>query len=87
MPDINQPPVANGLPAMKESADIEPTILPLPADGVSAWLDLETQSIYQRLADQFDMELMEVSVRFGEVRLTDKRWKYHPLLGVYAELE
>ena len=86
VPDIAQQ-LVNGLPAMKQSADIESVTLPPPADGISPWFNLETEYIYQRLADQFDMELRVVSVRFGEVRLTDKRWKYHPLLGVYAELE
>jgi len=88
VPDAGQSTV-NGLLTMKmkPSADIEMLTLPPPADGILPWLNLETEFIYQRLAERRDMELQEVSVRFGEVRLTDKRWKYHPLLGVFAELE
>src|SRR6185369_4207350 len=63
VPDAGQPP-ANGLPAMKISADIVQVPMPPHAAGISPWLNLETESIYQRLADQFDMELREVSVRF-----------------------
>lgn len=78
----------NGLPAMKDSGDFKHQSLSL-AQGIMPWFNLDTEFIYQRLADQFAMELTEVSVRFGELRLrtkTDNRWNYHPLLGVYEEL-
>jgi len=88
--DVTQPPV-NGLPAVKSSADIEMVTLPPYAVGISSWLNLETESIYQRLAEMRDMELQEVSARYGELRLdehknADRRWSYHPILGVYEEL-
>ena len=75
---------------MKTSADIKRETLPPFADGISSWFNLETENIYQRLAERCDMELQEVSVRFGELRLrinTDNRWSYHPMLGVYEELD
>lgn len=86
--DVNQP-VTNGWPALKESSDFTYQSLPF-VQGVQPWFNLETEFIYQRLADMFDMELAEVSVRFGELCLrkkTDSRWNYHPFLGVYAELD
>ncbi len=83
VPDITQ----SYLHAMKDTADVEIVALPPFSEGISAWLNMEVQSIYQRLADTFDMELEEVCLRFGEVRLTEQRWKYCTLLGVYAELE
>ena len=88
--DVAQP-FTNGLPAMKDSGDFKHQSLS-PALGAMPWLDLETEAIYQRLADTFDMELAEVSVRFGELRLRDRknadyRWNYHPLLGVFEELD
>ncbi len=90
-PDADQPPV-NGLPAMKRSADIQPQSVSRIAQGVSFWFNLDTEFIYQRLADTFDMELPEISVRFGELRLdtwenSNSRWKYHPQFGVYKEVE
>lgn len=86
--DVPQP-FTNGWPAVKISGDFKHKSLS-PVQGVTPWLNLETEVIYQRLADTFYMELAEVSVRFGELRLrknTEKRWNYHPLLGVYEELD
>lgn len=85
--DVNQP-FKNGLPAMKAS-QFEHESLSL-AKGVVPWVDLATEAVYQRLAEKFDMELLEVSVRFGELRLRDATnggWNYHPLLGAYAKLD
>jgi hypothetical protein len=91
VPDVTQAPV-NGLPAMKDSADIEQKRLPTPAEGVAYWLDLEAGFIYQRLAEKFEMELAAISARFGELRLDDggnahSCWQYHPQLGVYRDVE
>ena len=86
--DVNQP-FTNGWPAVKISSDFKYKTFS-PAQGIMPWISLETEVIYQRLADTFYMELAEVSVRFGELRLinnTENRWSYHPLLGVYEELD
>lgn len=87
-PDVNHP-FTNGLPAMKISSEFKYKTLSL-AQGVTPWLNLETEFIYQRLADTFDMELAEVSVRFGELNLrkySENGWNYHRLLGAYEELD
>ncbi|NDK98991.1 type I-F CRISPR-associated helicase Cas3, partial [Photorhabdus bodei] len=58
--------------------------------GVSAWIELDTETIYQNLSDTNDMELKNVSQHFGEIRLRKKdggeAWRYHPFLGVFREV-
>ncbi|WP_323839975.1 type I-F CRISPR-associated helicase Cas3f [Photorhabdus africana] len=58
------------------------------APGVSAWIELDTETIYQNLADTNEMELKNVSQHFGEIRLRKKddgeAWRYHPFLGVFG---
>ncbi|WP_445374480.1 type I-F CRISPR-associated helicase Cas3f [Photorhabdus tasmaniensis] len=58
------------------------------ASGVSAWMELDTETIYQHLADTKKMELKDVSQRFGEICLRKKddgeAWRYHPFLGVFG---
>lgn len=58
--------------------------------GVSAWIELDTETIYQNLADTYEMELKNVSQHFGEIRLRKKddgeAWRYHPFLGVFREI-
>jgi len=56
------------------------------AQGVSVWIKVDCHTIYQQLADSFNMELKEVSTRFGEISLPDSesnQWSYHPFLGVF----
>lgn len=53
-------------------------------------MDLDYQQVYLQLADQLNMELSQVSQRFGEICLPKKEqglWRYHPLLGVFGALE
>ena len=60
------------------------------AEGVSAWLTADYSHLYQQLADRLDMELTEISQKFGEINLRkDKadQWRFHPLLGVFGALE
>ena len=60
------------------------------AAGVGAWLTADYGAIYQGLAEKLDMELTEVSQKFGEINLRkDKadQWRFHPLLGVFGALE
>ncbi|HEI8867806.1 TPA: type I-F CRISPR-associated helicase Cas3 [Serratia odorifera] len=63
---------------------------PVLAPGVSAWIDADYQTVYMRLSEQMEMELSEVSQKFGEMNLRKKQegaWRYHPLLGVFGALE
>jgi len=61
------------------------------AKGVSAWIVPDYQQVYTSLADELGMELVEVSQKFGEIRLREKKngegWQFHPLLGVFGALE
>jgi len=59
--------------------------------GVQFWFDLNTRTIYSELANDFNIDLKEVSMRFGEVRITEynrgqqQEYCYHPSLGIYQE--
>lgn len=60
------------------------------AEGVSAWMADEYEQVIQHVAEARDMELTEVSERYGEINLRfDDRdteaWLWHPLLGVFRE--
>lgn len=60
------------------------------APGISAWLDMDYEKIYQQLADEFAWELPRISATFGEIRLVadeKKSWCWHPLLGVFGKKE
>ena len=61
------------------------------AAGVSIWIETDAELIYQQLADALGMELKQISQRFGELSLPEKRdgerWLYHPLLGVFGALD
>ena len=60
--------------------------------GVQFWFDLSAQTIYSALAKDFDIDFKEVSMRFGEVRLTEynsnqqQEYCYHPNLGIYQDI-
>jgi CRISPR-associated endonuclease/helicase Cas3 len=48
-------------------------------------------TVYQQLAVDFGLELIEVSRRFGEVRLieygdTVQEYNYDPAMGVYQDI-
>lgn len=75
----------SGAVGRKESA-IDPANAPHLASGVSAWIDTDYQQVYQQLADKLGMELVEISMKFGEISLRkkgDERWCFDPLLGVF----
>ncbi|MGQ8774825.1 type I-F CRISPR-associated helicase Cas3f [Serratia sp. NA_112.1] len=60
------------------------------AEGVSAWLAADYSGLYQQLAERLDMELAEVSQKFGEINLRKEKadqWRFHSLLGVFGALE
>lgn len=55
------------------------------------WFDLSALNIYSRLATNFNLDLKEVSMRFGEVRIVEydtnqKEYNYHPNFGIYKEI-
>ncbi|WP_431064463.1 type I-F CRISPR-associated helicase Cas3f [Methylotuvimicrobium sp.] len=58
----------------------------------NVWFNLDPLTIYSELANDFAIELVEVSRRFGEVRLIDyesnrqQEYLYHPNLGLYKEI-
>ena len=59
--------------------------------GAQFWFDLRVQSIYSMLAEDFNIDLKDVSLRFGEVRLTEfntnqQEYCYHPNLGIYQDI-
>lgn len=61
------------------------------ADGVSTWGYQSFDDIALELANAKDMELEEVSRRYGVLRLRklndSSKWCYHPILGVHRALE
>lgn len=79
-----------GAAGYKKSA-IDLAVEPKLAQGVSAWIVPDYQQVYTNLADELGMELIEVSQKFGEIRLRKKKdgegWLFHPLLGVFGALE
>ena len=60
-------------------------------DNVHFWFDLTPLTIYLQLADDFAIELRDVSRRFGELRITEyggsdnQEYWYHKNLGLYQE--
>ncbi|HEY4436581.1 MAG TPA: type I-F CRISPR-associated helicase Cas3f [Lelliottia sp.] len=63
----------------------------LLAAGVRAWVDIDYQEVLVDLAEAKQMELRNVSLRYGEISLRMKgkdateQWRYHPILGVFRE--
>lgn len=61
------------------------------ANGISVWGYQSFADITLNLASAMDMELEEISRRYGIVRLRQlkgsKKWRYHPILGVHGVLE
>jgi len=75
----------SGAAGRKQSA-IDPADALSLASGVSAWIDTDYQQVYLRLAEKLDMELVEVSMKFGEISLRKEgheRWCFEPFLGVF----
>lgn len=61
------------------------------ADGVEPWFVVDYQKILLGLADVKQMELKDVSRRYGEVTVRAgeedaiAQWRYHPILGVFRD--
>ncbi|MBD8162366.1 type I-F CRISPR-associated helicase Cas3f [Erwinia persicina] len=75
----------SGAAGRKQSA-IDPADALSLASGVSGWIDTDYQQVYLRLAEKLDMELVEVSMKFGEISLRKEgyeRWCFEPFLGVF----
>ncbi len=58
----------------------------------SIWVELDSQKIYQRLANDFDQSLEQIAKSFGEVRITENKnisytYTYHEFLGLFRELD
>lgn len=58
-------------------------------DGVQPWIANEVKALLENIAEMETMELSDASKKFTELRLleTDKKWRYHPWLGVHGALE
>lgn len=60
--------------------------------GNHFWFNLDPLTVYSELASDFAIDLLEVSQRFGEVRLIDyenntlQEYLYHPNLGLYKAI-
>lgn len=60
------------------------------AEGVSSWMEMNCETLYQGLADSFGWELERVSKTFGEICLADdenKRWHWNEALGMFGALD
>lgn len=85
------PPKMGALSGSGISIKEEPAIA--PAEGISFWFDLNPQSIYTELANDFNISEEEASQRFGELRLVSYKkndineYKYFPNLGIYQEVK
>ncbi len=66
--------------------------LPDLVQGNSFWFEQNAITIYQHLAEDFELGLTDISRRFGEIRLTEYEkggsgeYNYHPQLGVYQDV-
>jgi CRISPR-associated endonuclease/helicase Cas3 len=62
------------------------------AQGVSQWIETDAETLFSELSEDLQMEVADVSRRFGEIRLRRPgendlaSWQYHPWLGVFREL-
>ncbi|QNU44323.1 type I-F CRISPR-associated helicase Cas3 [Mixta calida] len=57
------------------------------AEGCGPWLEMNYAEIYQRLAEEMDMALSEVSQAFGEITLlsnANEGWYFHSFLGMFG---
>ncbi|WP_227319001.1 type I-F CRISPR-associated helicase Cas3f [Cedecea davisae] len=74
----------------KDAGNIDAVELHM-AEGVCAWLESDYAAVMLDIAERRDMELTQVSRRYGEINLRvgqagDDVWLYNPLLGVFREL-
>ena len=81
----------DGVTGRKHAGNIDFVDIEL-ADGVSLWVDCDYAGIMLDIAQRMNMELTDVSLRFGLLSLrAEKRqeiaWLYHPALGVFRALE
>ncbi|NIY47476.1 type I-F CRISPR-associated helicase Cas3f [Cedecea colo] len=75
----------------KEAGVFTPQELEM-AEGVSSWMADEYAEVMQQVAETRELELADVSDRYGEINLRFKEgdtdaWLWHPLLGVFRALD
>ncbi len=62
------------------------------AEGCGFWFDLNVKTVYKTLANDFGIDLSEVSRRFGEIRLIEygqgdmQAYCYYANFGIYQEV-
>ena len=60
--------------------------------SVSPWIETDAETLFGELSECLQMEVADVSRRFGEIRLRRPskndvaKWQYHPWFGVFREL-
>lgn len=82
-------------PRLGDVSDISITHLSELETGENCgfWFGLDAFSVYSRLAEDFGIDLNEVSKRFGELRVTSysgsqrTEYQYHEALGLFREME
>ncbi|MBN0987631.1 type I-F CRISPR-associated helicase Cas3f [Amphritea pacifica] len=76
-----------------EVSNINIKKVPEFAKGLNSgfWFEMDAKAIYSQLADNFGIELPEVSYRYGEVRIVeyennDAEYLWHEALGLFQEV-
>ncbi|HWK70802.1 MAG TPA: type I-F CRISPR-associated helicase Cas3f [Burkholderiaceae bacterium] len=56
--------------------------------GMLPWIQVDFKEQIEEIAELRSMEVNDASKKFGEIRLreSDRKWQYHPLLGVFRRL-
>lgn len=87
IPRFRQP--DEGIEGWKDSSAIK-AIDQEYAEGVSPWMAINVETIYQQLTENLEWELERVSKTFGEIRLPegkDEIWRWNEVLGVFGALD
>ena len=78
-------------PKWGDAPTIKPAKTLTQGQGMYFWLDQSPETIYRTLCDDLNMDLPEVSRRFGEVRVTvyeiasQAEYEYHNQIGFYRQ--
>ncbi|WP_236075050.1 type I-F CRISPR-associated helicase Cas3f [Teredinibacter purpureus] len=77
----------------EKNINIEPIATLDTGERIDFWFDLDVSGIYSNLANDFAIDLDEVSRRFGELRVTEygngdyQEYRYHNNLGLFQEID